>query len=222
MEKTANTHYENAPYPPPDNQSRPGSHRHRPCAPGQPPPTTPPRTSPSAFPLASATPNSRPETASLSSTCTALTTPSPWVGRIVKGTYTLASRDRADLCLFATILNDLPVPTDPSQTLRIEKGTGSFRLIKTMGEDGYLHVSFYAVPSGNGFGGIYFGQGKWASITKTSATLSTKPAREAPRRPNLPPPARSLWMAPTAPCSNTWETRSRRQPTWTPPIPKTA
>jgi hypothetical protein len=45
--------------------------------------------------------------------------------------------------------------------MRIEKGTGTFRLVKTMREEGYLHVSFYPVPSGSCFGGIYFGQGQW-------------------------------------------------------------
>jgi hypothetical protein len=79
----------------------------------------------------------------------------------VEGTYTLASRDKADLALFATTVSDVPTPTDPSQHTRIEKGTGKFRLVKTMRQEGYLHVSFYPVPSGSGFGGVYFGQGKW-------------------------------------------------------------
>ena len=45
--------------------------------------------------------------------------------------------------------------------MRIEKGTGTFRLVKTMREEGYLHVSFYPVPTGGSFGGVYFGQGEW-------------------------------------------------------------
>lgn len=79
----------------------------------------------------------------------------------VEGTYTLASRENADLALFATTSSKGPTPTDPTQIVRIDKGTGSFRLIKTMREEGYLHVSFYPVPYGNAFGGVYFGQGKW-------------------------------------------------------------
>jgi hypothetical protein len=74
----------------------------------------------------------------------------------VTGVYTLSSRDEAELSFFATTSNPAPTPVDPKQTVRIKKGTGSFRLVKTMAEDGYLHVTFYA---GSGFGGVYFGQG---------------------------------------------------------------
>ena len=79
----------------------------------------------------------------------------------VEGTYTLASKERADLALFATTVSKGATPTDPSQIMRIEKGTGTFHLVKTMREEGYLHVSFYPVPAGNCFGGMYFGQAKW-------------------------------------------------------------
>lgn len=79
----------------------------------------------------------------------------------VTGTYTLASREKADLAVFATTLSKASTPTDPSQIVRVEKGTGNFRLVKTMREEGYLHVSFYPVPGGSSFGGVYFGQGKW-------------------------------------------------------------
>ncbi len=78
----------------------------------------------------------------------------------VEGTYTLASRDEADLAFFTTttITDRGPSPIDPRQHVRIKKGTGSFRLVKTLNEDGYLHRSFYPVPSGGNFGGMYFGQ----------------------------------------------------------------
>jgi hypothetical protein len=79
----------------------------------------------------------------------------------VEGTYTLASREEADLALFATTVSDIPTPIDPRQHTRIEKGTSAFRLVKTMRQEGYLHLSFYSVPSGGDFGGVYFGQGKW-------------------------------------------------------------
>jgi hypothetical protein len=78
----------------------------------------------------------------------------------VEGAYTLASAENADVALFATTRSNVSAPTERSQIVRIEKGTGSFRLIKTMREEGYLHVSFYPVLSGSAFGGIYFGQGK--------------------------------------------------------------
>jgi hypothetical protein len=79
----------------------------------------------------------------------------------VEGTYTLASRENADLALFATTVSKVATRTDPSQMMRIAKGSGTFRLVKTMREEGYLHVSFYPAPAGSAFGGVYFGQGKW-------------------------------------------------------------
>jgi len=86
----------------------------------------------------------------------------------VTGSYTLASKDHADLSFFATTKNPNPTPIDPKQTVRIKKGSGSFRLIKTMNEDGYLHVSFY---SGSSFGGVYFGQGEWVLHDKHFSLL---------------------------------------------------
>ena len=78
----------------------------------------------------------------------------------VEGTYTLSSKDEADLAFYATTVSPSgPTPVDPKQHIRIQKGTGSFHLVKSMNEDGFLHVSFYPVPSGSSFGGVYFGQG---------------------------------------------------------------
>jgi hypothetical protein len=78
----------------------------------------------------------------------------------VEGTYTLSSKDEAELAFYATTLSASgPTPVDAKQHVRIKKGTGSFRLVKTMKEDGYLHLSFYPVRSGSDFGGVYFGQG---------------------------------------------------------------
>ena len=75
----------------------------------------------------------------------------------VSGTYTLSSRDEADLSFFDTSIGySGPTPVDPKQTMRIKRGTGSFYLVKTMTDDGYLHVSFYDGPD---IGGVYFGQG---------------------------------------------------------------
>ena len=79
----------------------------------------------------------------------------------VEGTYTLASKDAANLALYATTKSRVATPTDPSQILRVEKGKGTFRLVKVMRVEGYLHVSFYPVPSGSAFGGVYFGQDNW-------------------------------------------------------------
>jgi hypothetical protein len=107
----------------------------------------------------------------------------------VEGTYTLASRDQADLAVFATTASAVSTPTDPSQITRVKKGTGTFRLVKTMRGEGYLHLSFYPVPGGSAFGGIYFGQGEgvlknkgWSYFDKNTAspdyTTSGSPAEE--------------------------------------------
>jgi hypothetical protein len=85
----------------------------------------------------------------------------------VEGTYTLSSTDEAELALFLTIKQNIWTQNDPRQTLRITKGAGSFRLIATMAAEGYPHVSFYPVPNGSGFGGIYFGTGDWLWAEKS-------------------------------------------------------
>jgi len=78
----------------------------------------------------------------------------------VEGTYKLASQDKADLAFYATtMVASGPTPVDPQQHVEVMKGSGSFHLVKTMSEDGYLHVSFYPAKSGSDFGGVYFGQG---------------------------------------------------------------
>jgi hypothetical protein len=94
----------------------------------------------------------------------------------VDGTYTLNSRDEAQLAFYATTIGPSgPTPVDSKQHLRIKKGTGSFHLVKTMREDGYLHVSFYPAGSGGSFGGVYFGQGNrvlrsWGSSSPAPAS----------------------------------------------------
>jgi hypothetical protein len=87
----------------------------------------------------------------------------------VDGTYTLASREEADLAFYATtISNTAPTPVDARQHVQIKKGSGSFHLVKTLRDDGYPHVSFYG--SGNAFGGVYFGQGDRVLRQKTDAS----------------------------------------------------
>src|SRR5882724_10386800 len=46
----------------------------------------------------------------------------------VTGTYTLDSQEEADLAFFATTTDITPTPIDPEQTVRVNKGTGTFRL----------------------------------------------------------------------------------------------
>ena len=93
----------------------------------------------------------------------------------VTGSYTLSSQAEADLSFFATTTNRNSTPIDPKQTVRIKKGSGSFRLIKTMTDDGYLHLTFYSNSSGNSFGGVYFGQGQWVLHDKHFSHLAGPP-----------------------------------------------
>jgi len=78
----------------------------------------------------------------------------------VTGTYTLESQSEADLSFFVTTTNAVGTPVDAQQTIRVKKGRGSFRLIKRMNESGYPHLTFYRRDTGQGFGGVYFGQGQ--------------------------------------------------------------
>ncbi len=79
----------------------------------------------------------------------------------VDGTYTLSSMDEAELAFYATTSSTKSTPVDQKQKIRVKKGSGSFHLVKTMNEDGYLHVSFYP-----GAFGVYFGQGNWVWRSK--------------------------------------------------------
>lgn len=80
---------------------------------------------------------------------------------IVKGRYNLSSKPKAMLSLFAT---DTKGPgkteTQPEQKKDISADQGEFELSITLKYDGYLHVTFYSVPDGKPFGGMYFGTAK--------------------------------------------------------------
>ena len=80
---------------------------------------------------------------------------------IVKGRYTLSSKSKASLSLFAT---DKKGPGKgeirPEQKIDISAGQGEFELSTTLEYDGYLHVTFYSIAKGKPFGGLYFGTAK--------------------------------------------------------------
>jgi signal peptidase I len=76
----------------------------------------------------------------------------------VKGTYILESHPDAQIGLSVTqtegggrskIL--------PGQRLEIKAGGGEFELSIEIQHPGYLHVTFYPLDRGCGFGGVYFG-----------------------------------------------------------------
>lgn len=82
---------------------------------------------------------------------------------IIRGTYTLASREAADLSFYITSSKYAgPTPVDRRQIVSVTRGTGTFELRHVLTE-GYPHLSFYA--GGGSIGGVYFGQGE--SVLKT-------------------------------------------------------
>src|SRR3954465_8846228 len=107
----------------------------------------------------------------------------------VTGTYTLSSQPEADLSFFATTTTKTATPFSPEQTVHVTKGTGSFRLVKKMTEQGYLHLTFYSRVTGQGFGGVYFGQGDWVLRDKHFHYGSATP------RPEGAPPQEGLSLA---------------------------
>jgi hypothetical protein len=79
----------------------------------------------------------------------------------VKGTYKLASREKALLAAYITA-NNAAEGTSKSlrvQHLNVNKGEGTFTLYLPMYIEGCPHVSFYSDKEG--IGGRYFGSGKY-------------------------------------------------------------
>jgi hypothetical protein len=79
----------------------------------------------------------------------------------IRGTYTLASHDRAMLAAFTTA-RDAENGSGPYlevQTTVVNRGQGTFTLFLPMSYRGWPHVSFYPADHGESFGGNYFGTG---------------------------------------------------------------
>jgi beta-lactamase regulating signal transducer with metallopeptidase domain len=77
----------------------------------------------------------------------------------VRGTYRLVSQDKALLMVSVTTEARQPReshPPLPEQKIVVEKGEGSFTLQFHLWHEGMPHVSFYALPHGNGFATRYF------------------------------------------------------------------
>ena len=80
---------------------------------------------------------------------------------VVRGEYQLASRPEAALCLFITTRGPSGrTPVSAKQKVVVKAGSGTFELQHEIGYAGALHVSFYPLPSGSSFGGVYFGETK--------------------------------------------------------------
>jgi hypothetical protein len=79
----------------------------------------------------------------------------------IKGTYRLASRDKATLAAYVTA-QDVENARSPSLKIQhtiVDHGDGTFTLCLPMLYRGWPHVSFYPAEGGEGFGGNYFGTG---------------------------------------------------------------
>jgi len=80
---------------------------------------------------------------------------------LIKGTYTLASHDRAMLAAYITALDAANGKSASLgvQTTVVDQGNGTFTLHLPMSCRGWPHVSFYPADGGGDFGGNYFGTG---------------------------------------------------------------
>jgi len=86
----------------------------------------------------------------------------------VKGTYKLLSHDSALLVIYVTTDRPEQVPVLQTQKMQVAKGEGRFTLLFYMWGKGSPHVSFYPIPSGSTFAGVYFGTGD--SVFRKSRT----------------------------------------------------
>ena len=80
---------------------------------------------------------------------------------LIKGSYTLASHDRATIAAYVTA-KDAENGTGPTlavQSTVVDRGDGTFTLQLPMSCRGWPHVSFYPANGGGDFGGNYFGTG---------------------------------------------------------------
>ena len=79
----------------------------------------------------------------------------------IKGTYRLASHDRATLAAYTTAMDAANGTSTPLkvQSAVVTRGNGTFTLFLPMSCRGWPHVSFYPADRGQGFGGNYFGTG---------------------------------------------------------------
>lgn len=104
---------------------------------------------------------------------------------LVEGRYTLASAESADLAWFSTSRGPSgPTPVTKDEQIRITKGSGNFRLKKTLLNEGWLHVSFYV--DGHSHGGTYFGEKGVESTLLRKKSWSDfsndRPAKNATRK----------------------------------------
>jgi hypothetical protein len=88
---------------------------------------------------------------------------------VVRGKYTLASRKRAQLALFATSGATEVTP----ESVAIGAGSGAFEFDVAVRRAGYMRISFIPVEGGEGFGGTTFGRGTPAHRTHAAPSASS-------------------------------------------------
>jgi beta-lactamase regulating signal transducer with metallopeptidase domain len=101
---------------------------------------------------------------------------------LIKGEYTLASHDRAELSAYITAMDaeNGRSGSHKLQTTVVNRGDGTFTLLLPMSYRGWPHVSFYPADGGDGFGGNYFGTGDsvlkrwWGSKEKEEAQATPR------------------------------------------------
>ena len=78
---------------------------------------------------------------------------------LVRGQYTLASADEADLAFHVTAVDPSEAcsNTNPRQVQHVTRGSGTFEVAHTISIHGYPHVTLYI--GGSGSSGVYFGKG---------------------------------------------------------------
>lgn len=77
---------------------------------------------------------------------------------VVRGQYHLESKEHATLALFMTTTDgNGKENVSLTQTREIKKGSGEFELSYDVKHTGALHLSFYGIPDGKPFAGVYFG-----------------------------------------------------------------
>ena len=108
----------------------------------------------------------------------------------IRGTYSLASHDRAMLAAYTTA-KDAANGTGPSltvQTMGVTHGSGAFTLVLPMSCPAWPHVSFYPADGGDSFGGNYFGTGDsvlkrwWGQAVEKPATNNGEGSERSQQR----------------------------------------
>ena len=78
----------------------------------------------------------------------------------IRGTYKLASHEKADLAVEVTSADTRHFPSLRPQYMKVDKGDGHFTVYFYMWTNGNAHMSFYPADGGSSFASVYFGTGQ--------------------------------------------------------------